>query len=161
MFGVHSICTHFWSACSKSMECLKADPMLIQDNWLFDLITKMSRMPELRLAFGILQFKLNFNFDVCQDHFVQWLWKCTVTVHWTYVIFDFSFFWSWVKSCARVAKDQLPSVPVLLFFVVLGVCLLHHCDIWICTLVQGCCRTPCGTNVIFGKDPAGGNKLID
>jgi hypothetical protein len=38
------------------------------------------------------------------------------------------------------------------------------CDLTVltvdCAIAEGRCRTPVGQMIIFGKDPAGGNKLV-
>ena len=81
----------------------------------------------------ILQFQVNFHLDVFQDHFAQSL--CILHGDCALDLSNISYFFypRQDKSCARVAQDQLLLVTGFLFFLVLGVCLLHYCDIWICT----------------------------
>lgn len=105
-------------------------------NWISKLVKKMSRIPAYCWPPGCSNINSILTWIFSQIILRSHCAFCTVTVHWTCVI-CFSF-WSRVKSCARVAKDQLPSVSIFFFFVVLGVCSLPFCDIWIFTLVHNC-----------------------
>jgi hypothetical protein len=100
------------------------------NNWISKLVKKMSRIPAYCWPPGCSTWI--FSQIILRSHCAF----CTVTVHWMCVIFAFFF---------DVGSKVVPELPktnshqsLFCFFVVLGVCLLHFCDIWICTPVHNC-----------------------
>ena len=106
------------------------------DNWISKLSKKMSRIPAYCWPPGCSNINSILTWIFSQIILRSHCAFCAVTVHWTCVVFAF-FLKSgqkWCQSCQR----PTPIGHFFVFFVVFGVCLLHFCDIWICTLVHNC-----------------------
>ena len=72
----------------------------------------------LWLASRILQFELNFNFDVCQDHFAQSL--CILHSDCAFKVFKIWFFF---KSGEKLCQSCQRPTPI-------GHCFSFFCDAW-------------------------------